>query len=112
MYGDPSTQHPTKASIFVQNTMLTLEVRSQAFLMGGNLLFDSFSIRVMDPLKPFFRSVPDFTLLIAQHRFPTRREMDHVGRQTPIPKAIVGATSRQGIALFTFLQRFLRMFVR
>jgi len=58
MNGDPSAQHPAKASILMQHAMLTLEMRSQASLMGGNFLFDSFSIRVMDPVKPFFRFVP------------------------------------------------------
>src|SRR6267143_2023352 len=111
MYGDPAAQHPTKASIFMQHAVLTLKMRSQAFLMGGNLLFDSFSIRVMDPVKPFFRSVPDFAFLIAQHRLPARGEMYNIGRQTPVPQAIVGAASRQGVALFTFLQCFLRFFV-
>jgi hypothetical protein len=57
----------------------------------------------MDPVKPFFRPVPHFSLLIAQHGFPTRGEMHNVGRKIPIPQAIVGATSRQGIALFAFL---------
>src|SRR5207302_7758808 len=51
--GDPAAQHPPEASIFMQYAMLAFEMRSQAFLMGGNLLFDSFSIRVMNPLKPF-----------------------------------------------------------
>src|SRR5258708_18295100 len=111
MNGDPPTQHPTKASILMQHAVFTLEVRSQSFLMGGNFLFDSFSVRVMDPVKPFFRSVPDFAFLTAQHGLPARGEMHNVGRKTPVPKAIVGATSRQGIALFTLPQCFLRLFV-
>ncbi len=107
-----SAQHPTKASVFMQHAVLSLEMRSQAFLMGGNLLFDSFPIRVMDPLKPFFRSVPDFTFLITQHGFPARGKMHNIGRQIPVPQAVVGAASCQRIALFTFLQRLLRSFVR
>src|SRR3979411_1979888 len=98
MNGDPSTQHPTKASILMQHAVFPLEMRGQSLLMGGNLLFDSFSIRVMDPVKPFFRSVPDFSFLIAQHGLPTSGEMHNVGRKIPVPQAIVGATSRQGIA--------------
>src|SRR6266576_423269 len=111
MNGDPSTQHPTKASILVQHAVFTLEVRSQAFLMGGNFLFDSFSVRVMDAVKPFFRSVPDFAFLTAQHGLPARGEMHNIGRQIPVPKAIIGAASRQGIALFTLLQGLLCSFV-
>src|SRR5216684_5087116 len=95
MDGDPAAKHPTKAAIFMQHAVLTLEMRSHSLLMGGNLLFDSFSIRVMDPVKPFFRSVPDFSFFIAQHGLPTRGEMHNVGRKTPVPQAIVGATSRQ-----------------
>jgi len=37
--------------------------------MGGNLLFDSFSVRRHGSGQPFFRSVPDFSFLIAQHAF-------------------------------------------
>ena len=80
-------------------------------MMGRNLLFDSFSIRVMDPVEPLFRSVSDFAFLIAQHGLPASGEIHNIGRQTPVPQAIVGATSRQGIALFTLLQRLLRSFV-
>src|SRR6266850_2695647 len=108
---DPAAQHPPKAAIFVQYTVLTLKMRSRAFLMGGNLFFDSFSISVMDPVKPFFWSFPDFAFLIAQHGLPAGGEMHNIGRQIPVPQAIVGAASRQGIALFTFLQCFLRLFV-
>src|SRR5437016_11669414 len=111
MNAGPSVQHPPKAAIFMQYAVLTLKVRSQAFLMGGNLLFDSFSVRVMDPVKPFFRSVPDFAFLTAQHGLPARGEMHNIGRQIPVPKAVIGAARRQGIALFTFLQRLLRSFV-
>src|SRR5260370_25809611 len=111
MDGDPAAQHPTKAAIFMQHAVLTLEMRGQSLLMGGNLLFDSFSIRIMDPVKPFFRSVSDFSFLVAQHGLPASGEMHNVGRKTPIPQANAGATSRQGIALFTFLQRLLRLFV-
>src|SRR5207302_2071265 len=92
--GDPAAQHPPEASIFMQYAMLAFEMRSQAFLMGGNLLFDAFSIRVMYPLKPFFRAVPNLGFLIAQHGLPARREVHNIGRQIPIPKAIIGAASR------------------
>ena len=85
MNGDASAQHPTKAFIFMQHAMLALEMRSQSLLMGGNLLFDSFSIRVMDPLKPFFRPVSDFTFLIPQHGLPAGGEMYNVGRKIPVP---------------------------
>src|SRR2546427_788679 len=109
--GDAAAQHPTKATFFMQHAVLTLEMRSQSLLMGCNLLFDSLSISVMDPVKPFFRSDPNFAFLIAQHGLPTRGKMDNVVRQIPVPQAIVGTTSREGIALFAFLQRFLRVFV-
>src|SRR5438132_1652931 len=109
--GDRSAQHPTKASIFMQHAVLALEVRSQAFLMSGNLLFDSFSIRVMNPIEPFFRSVADFAFLTTQHGLPARGEMHDVSRQIPVPQAIVGAAGRKSITLLTLLQRFLRMLV-
>src|SRR2546427_12072807 len=111
MNGDPPAQHPTKASILMQHAVFTLEMRSQSLLMGGNHLFDSFSVRVMDPVKPFFRSVSDFTFLIAQHCLPTRGEMYNVGRKTPVPQSVVGAPNRYGIALFTVLQRRLPVLV-
>src|SRR3979411_933985 len=116
MNGDPSTQHPTKTTILMHHAVFPLEMSGQSLLMGGNLLFDSFSVRVMDPVKPFSRSVPDFSFFIAQHGLPTSGEMHNVGRKDtvpkpPVPQAIVGATSRQGIALFAFLQCFLRLFV-
>src|SRR5882672_11346077 len=106
MNGDPSAQHPTKASIFMQHAVLALEVWRQAFLMGGHLLFDSFSICVMNPIEPFFRSVADFAFLTPQHGLPGRGEMHDVSRQMPVPHAIVGAPSRKCITLFTLLQRF------
>src|SRR5229473_8160456 len=101
-----------KASILMQHAVLTLEMRSRASLMGCNLLFDSFAIRVMNPVEPLLGCVADFVFLIAQHGLPTRGEMDDVGQQVPVPQAIVGAQRRQGIPLFTLLQRFLRMFMR
>src|SRR5258708_34916530 len=109
MDGDPAAQHPTKAAFFMQHAVLALEMRSQSLLVGGNLLFDSFSVRVMCPVKPFSRPVPDFAFFIAQHGLPTWGEMHDVGRKTPVPQAAVGATSRQGIALFTLLPCFLRL---
>src|SRR5882762_7553930 len=91
--------------------MLTLEMQGQSLLMDGHVPFDSFSIRVMDPVQPFLRSVPDFSFLVSQHGLPTWREMHNVGRKIPVPQAIVGAASRQRIALFAFLQRFPRLLV-
>src|SRR6266566_6320969 len=111
MNGDPSAQHPTKASIFMQHAVLALEVGSHSILMSRNLLFDSFSIRVMNPIEPFFGSVADFAFLTTQHGLPARREMYDVSRQIPVPQAVVGATSGKSITLFTLLQRFLRMLV-
>src|SRR5258708_28922009 len=112
MNGDSSTQHPTKAAILVQHAVFTLEVRSQAFLMGGNFLFDPLSIRIMYPVKPFLRFVSNFPFLMAQHGLPARREMHDISRQIPVPQPIIGPTSRQGIALLALLQPFLRMLLR
>src|SRR5258708_685131 len=112
MNGDPSTQHPTKASVLVQHSVFTLEVRGKAFLMGGNFLFDPLSIRVMYPVNPFLRFVSNFSFLMAQHGLPAGREMLDISRQIPVPQPIIGPTSRQGIALLALLQRFLRMFLR
>src|SRR5437868_12825784 len=100
MNGDPSAQHPTKASIFMQHAVLALEVRSQAILMSGNLLFDSFSIRVMNPIEPFFRFVADFAFLTTQHGLPARGEMYDGSRQIPVPQAIVRTTSGKSITFF------------
>src|SRR5258708_14299720 len=96
----------------MQHAVLALEMGSQSLLMGGNLFLDSFSIRVMDPVKPFFGFFSDFSIFIAQHGLPTRREVNDIGRNIPVPKAIVGATSCQSVALFAFLQSFPSLFVR
>src|ERR1700745_3468443 len=109
MHGDAAAQHPTKAAIFMQDPVLTLEMRSQSLFMGCDLLFDALAIRVMDPVKPFFGLVSDLVFLIAQHSLPARREMNNIGRQIPVPQAIVGAASSQGVAFFTFLQCLLRL---
>src|SRR5258707_310511 len=85
---------------------------SQSLLMGGDLFLDSFSIRVMDPVKPFFGFFSDFSIFIPQHGLPTRREVNGIGRNIPVPKAIVGATSRQSVALFALLQSIPRLVVR
>src|SRR5260370_41676340 len=99
MDGDPAAQHPTKATFFMQHAVLALEMRSQSLLMGGNLFFDSFSVRVMDPVKPFSRSVPDFSFLISQHDLPTWGEMHNVFPNAQVPHAIVQATSCHDTAL-------------
>src|ERR1700681_487060 len=109
---NPSAKHTTKAAIFVQHAVLTLEMQSQSLLMGGNVPLESFSIRVMDPVEPFLRSVSDFSFLVPQHGLPTRREMHNVSRKIPVPQAIVRATCRQRVALFAFLQCLPRLFVR
>src|SRR5438128_582630 len=101
-----------KASILVHHAVLALEMRSQASLVRGNLLFDSFSIRIMNALEPLLRCVADFVFLIAQHGLPTRGKMDNIGQQVPVPQAVIRAQRRQRIPLFAFLQRFLRMFMR
>jgi len=50
-----------KGSVFVQHTLLTLKNEvCQSLLMGSEFVFDTFSIRVMYPVKPFFQFVTDF----------------------------------------------------
>src|SRR5712672_4073031 len=101
-------QHPTKGSILVQHTLLALEMRRQSFSMGSEFVFDTFSIRIMYAVKPFFQFVPDFAFVVAQHGFPARREIHDVGQQIPVPEAVVGASSRQRIAFFTLSQSLVR----
>ena len=72
MNGDPAAQHPTKGAFFMQHAVLALEMRSRSLLMSRNFLFDALPVRIMDPVKPFFWFVPDFSFFIAQHSLPTR----------------------------------------
>src|SRR5258708_37314828 len=95
----------------MQYAVLSLEMWSRYLLMGGNFLFDALAVRIMDPVKPFFWFVSDFSFFIAQHSLPARREMHHVGGKIPVPQSIVRTTSCQCVALFAFFQRFLCMLV-
>src|SRR5437660_6997832 len=112
MDGDSAAQHPTKAAFFMQHPVFALKMWSQSLLMSRNFLFDALPVRIMDPVKPFFWFVPDFSFFIAQHSLPTRREMHNVGRKIPVPQSIVRTTSRQCVTLFAFFQRFLCKLVR
>ncbi len=84
--GEPSAQHPAKGPVFVQHAMLALEMRGQSFLMGGELFFHSFTIRVMNSFKPFFRPVPDFIFVEAQHGFPAWGEITWRSSSDSSPK--------------------------
>src|SRR5256885_60285 len=45
-------EHPPEAPIFVQHTMLALEMWSQLLLMSGNFVFDTISVRIMNAFEP------------------------------------------------------------
>src|SRR6266702_11243 len=84
-YREPSVQHPAECAVLVEHSMLALEVRRRAIAMGGYLFFYSFSICVMNPVEPFFRSVADFVFVPAQHGFPARWVVHMAGLNIPIP---------------------------
>ncbi len=80
--------------------------------MSGNLFLHAVPVRFMDMLKPFFWLVADFIILTTEHGLPARGEIDHVRRQIPVPKPVVGPPSSQRIAFFALFQFFLGAFVR
>src|SRR5258708_39657209 len=79
-------------------------MRRQSFSMGSEFVFDTFSIRIMYAVEPFFQFVADFVFVIAQHGFPARGEIHDVAQQIPVPKAVVCASSRQRVPFFTLSQ--------
>ena len=79
--------------------------------MGGNLFFDALAVRIVDSAEPFLQSIVNFVFQKTQHGFPTGREIHGAGHQIPIPKTVIGAASRQRIALLALSQSLLCLFV-
>src|SRR6266540_3246667 len=68
--------------------------------MVGNRTLQVGAIRWMHAAQPRLRARADRMVVIAEHSFPTRGIVDRIGRQIPIPQAIVGRLCGQCIALF------------
>jgi len=72
--------------------------------MGSELVCDTFSIRVMYPVKPFFQFVTDFAFVIANMDFQRVEKYIDVGQQIPVPKPSWRPRAAKRIAFFTLSQ--------
>src|SRR5580692_1178136 len=50
------------------------------------------------------RGLADVRLVVAEHRFPARREVDAIVERVEVPEAVVGAVEREIVALLEIAQ--------
>src|SRR4030095_13448528 len=88
-----ATRHPAMGAVFAPQAVLTREHRRVSGPRRLDLA-DQFCLVVwMDSLKPILRRTADFMVFATGEGNPSRREMNPVGFQTPVPECLAVAAS-------------------
>src|SRR3990172_7460645 len=104
--------NPADTTIFVQHTVLKLQVVGQAIKVVSYGKLQTLAIIWVNNLQPVLQTGTDFTILVADDLLPTWRVIHPVLLKIPIPDAVVRALDREHIALLTLSQGFLHfMFI-
>ena len=101
---EPAHQEPQDAACGVAHPHLVLQMARKAVQMGLDSGLQQRQVVRHHGVEPGLRNRLDRLFVQTQHLQPARREIDRSGFQVPVPKPVIGAARRQGVALFGLAQ--------
>src|SRR5688572_440232 len=93
-----AARHPAVGSVFVPQPILALERRRVSEPRRLDFAFEFFLVFGMDFPEPILRRVADFVVFTTGEGHPSRREMNPVGFQIPVPARLAVAARTFGTA--------------
>ena len=99
-----AAEHPPVAPVAMPQPVLVLVMAVASRDVLGDRLPHARPVILMQAIEPFVRGDADFRILVPEHRLPARRPVNLVGREVPVPQAIVGAVDGKGVALLALAQ--------
>ena len=105
-----SGENPTIRSVLVSQAMLQFVFSRVTFQVITNPRQRIFTVLGMQKTFPLGIVILEFIFLVSQHLFPTRRVIDLIYQEIPVPDTGVGSTDRKQESLFTLLQGCLGLF--